>query len=79
MKNQLTTTAIKKVSINNIVKEIKSLCNQNRFEEAGKISRKHKSDFIQYIKDGGNERLLIAYKICGYFNMRQTDCFNLKF
>lgn len=68
-----------KQEINNVVKEFNSLCKKNEFKKAGELSRLNKSKFIAMIKSGGANSLTYAYKVCGVFNMRQTDCFNLIF
>jgi hypothetical protein len=65
--------------IKKIVSEFNLLCKSNQFKNAGKLARKHKNDFIEMIKNGGNDEMLYAYKVCSIFNMRQTDCFNLKY
>jgi hypothetical protein len=65
--------------IRKVVKEFNSLCELNKFEEAGNLSRKNKSKFISFIKCNGSNSLRYAYKVCNIFNMRQTDCFNLIF
>lgn len=66
-------------TIKNVVSEIKTLCKNNQFKQAGALSRLHRKDFVEMIESGDNSVLLYAYKVCGYFNMRQTDCFNIKF
>ena len=62
-----------------VYKDFISLCNENKFVEAGELSRKNKQRFIETIKNKGVMYLPYAYKVCHIFNMRQTDCFNLIF
>ena len=66
-------------TIQKIYSEFDSLCNENKFVEAGELSRKNKQRFIETIKKEGVSVLPYAYKVCHIFNMRQTDCFNLIF
>lgn len=68
-----------KKEIEKIVKDFNYLCKNNKFVEAGELSRKNKLKFIAFIKCNGSNSLGYAYKICNIFNMRQTDCFNLIF
>ncbi len=68
-----------KKEIKAVVREFNSLCQNNKFKEAGELARKNKSKFIAMIKCGGSNSLGYAYKVCSTFNMRQTDCFNLIF
>jgi hypothetical protein len=65
--------------IKKIVKQIDLLCGQNQFSQVGKLVEKHKADFIEMIKQGGHKELLYAYEVCEYFNMRQIDCYKLKY
>lgn len=68
-----------KEEIKEVVREFNSLCQNNKFKEAGELARKNKSKFIAMIKCGGSKSLGYAYKVCSIFNMTQTDCFNLIF
>lgn len=62
-----------------VVSQFNALCKCNKYKEAGKLAREKKQLFIEMIKKGKNKELLYSYKICSIFNMRQTDCFNLKY
>jgi hypothetical protein len=66
-------------AIKKIVSQFNRLCANGEFYAAGHLARNNKGEFINMILSGGNDELLYAYKICDIFNMRQTDCFNLKF
>ena len=65
--------------IKKIVQEFNQLCKKNEFKKAGELARENKTSFIDMILKGGNNEMLYAYRVCDIFNMRQTDCFNLKF
>ena len=66
-------------AIKKIVAEFNKLCKVNNYKQAGELARNHKTDFIKMIENGGNKELVYSYSVCEIFNMRQTDCFNLKF
>ena len=66
-------------SIKLVVRKFNELCKSNNFKEAGELARKNKDSFMEMIKNGTNKEMLYAYKVCEIFNMRQTDCFNLKY
>jgi hypothetical protein len=63
---------MKKIKI--IIKLVEQLACENKFSQAGNLIAKHKTDFIEMIKNGDNQTLLYAYEVCEYFNMRQIDC-----
>ena len=65
--------------IKKIVFKFNSLCSLNKYKEAGILARSNKQNFINMIIKGENKELLYAYNVCSIFNMRQTDCFNLKY
>jgi len=63
---------MKKIKI--IIKLVEQLACENKFSQAGELIAKHKTDFIEMIKNGGHNEMLYAYEICEYFNMSQNDC-----
>ena len=62
-----------------VVSEFNKLCKLSNYKEAGELARNNKDAFIKMIVDGTNVEMLYAYRVCEIFNMRQTDCFNLKY
>jgi hypothetical protein len=70
---------MKMKEIKKILKQIELLCQQNEFGQVGELSRKHKPDFIEMIKNGDNQTLLYAYQVCEYFNMSENKCYEVKY